>query len=382
MNTMHETAELFSPTDPRRSKGVGVSAVYTRLVAFCIAVHHRRGQARVFGALVVGAVALCVLASARAGVSGGMHSPAEVARVFAAHDLRLTPVVWNLPRGGPTEVAALSSGPLLGGPFDLEVIVWWSVSAAEKDAATPPTALPGLPPDKSFREVRAGNVTASYDLTAATAAKAARVAAALAALADTPTVAEPATGLVPLSSVAQPTRLVNGSGLVRDVADDWWCGLEHLVNGVSARTPECAPWDGANVTVAFGLPISLIGPHKTQPLVVGGRQRPRLVGVTKGTRLNIYSFPFGPVASVSHSAASLVASGVGLRFGGSGVGWSCVPRTAPQHLFCYRTYKAMAESPFLLVYPGERVVKVETLAAPQLDESQPKIPSYTYWFGS
>jgi hypothetical protein len=352
------------------------------LVAFRITIHRLRRHVRVCLALVVGAAALCVLVSARAGVSapGGVHSPAEVARVFAAHDLRLTPVVWNLPRGGPTEVAELSSGPLLGGPFGLTVTVWWSVSAAEKDEATPPLAIPGLPPDKTFREVRAGNVTASYDLTAATAAKAARVAAALTALVATPTLPEPATGLVPLSSVAQPARLVNGSGLVRDVADDWWCGLEHLVNGSSARTPECAPWDGAAVTVAFGLPT--IGPDKTQPLVIGGTQRPRLVGVTKGTRLNIYSLPFGPVASISHPAVSLVAAGVGLRFGGSGVGWLCIPKADPQHLFCYRTYKGMAESPFLLVYPSERVIRVETLATPQLLESQPSPPSYSYWFGS
>ena len=300
--------------------------------------------------------------------------------MFAAHDLRLTPVVWNLPRGGPTDIAGLASAPLLGGPFDLTVTVWWSVSAAEKDEATPLTVIPGLPPDKSFREVRAGNVTASYDLTVATAAKAARVAAALAALAGTPAVAEPPTGLIPLSSVPPATRLVNGSGLVRDAADDWWCGLEHLVNGSSARTPECAAWDGVDVTVAFGVPS--IGPDKTQPLVLGGTQRPRRVGVTTTTRLNIYSLPFGPVSAAPTSAVSLVAAGVGLRFGGSGVGWSCVPKSAPQHLFCYRTYKGMAESPFLLVYPSLRVVKVETLATPQLLASQPNPPSYTYWFDS
>ncbi len=154
-------------------------------------------------------VSLVTVGCGSSKVADRVHSPSQVAQVFAAHRLALYAPGWNFPKPASVYESALAadaSDPLDTNPHHLQlsVTIWWD-DAAAADFANPTRraarsrqfdrALKALfrssANDPHDRTVRVDNVVADYYDDAYTARLVARLKATMAALASAPTVAPP-----------------------------------------------------------------------------------------------------------------------------------------------------------------------------------------------
>jgi hypothetical protein len=295
-------------------------------------------------------------------------------------------VAWTLP-DGPEEIGAVKGAALFGG-FQLQVVVWPTIAAAKKDEAYLATEQQV---DPNRQELRAGNVTASFEATTKTAPKLARVEAAMTQLADLPAVLPLPSGLVPLSVVSGDTRhVVRGSQQTALAQLNLWCGMQTSTFATStsskntyATSPECAPLDSDGVDISFSTPSADNPKHSADhPLDVSSTRPARLVGVAQGSRLNIFAFSYGaPLKKpVTRPTSQPVPPGEGLSFPTSG--WRCAARQTPPNLICYRTKQGRAWAPLVLFVPSRRLVEVETITStPDLFSQQTgPDPLFSYRF--
>ncbi len=263
------------------------------------------------------------------------------------------------------QVADVYGAALFSG-LQLEVVVWPTIMAAKEDETD---ISREQQVDPNYEKLRVGNVTASFDATPKTAPKFARVEAAMKELTDLPAVLPLPSGLVPLSTVSGDTRrIVRGKQQVRMDQLDLWCGMVTTTFATStsstnkyATSPECAPLDSDGVDISFSVPSSDNFKHADHPLDVGSTRPAKLVGVTRGNRLNIYAFSYGAQLKkpVNRPKSQPLPTGEGLSFPASG--WRCAARQTPPNLICYRTKHGRAWAPFVLFFPSKRLVEVETI---------------------
>ena len=311
-----------------------------------------------------------------------LHSPAEAFRVFRADGVPITRLEWMQPRAGAGKLGGvLRSSTMTRTGLLLAVTAWASIDAAQRYEATLPRGpvVFGHAP----HALRVGNVVAAYAFRAVTRASralVARVSAAMSDLAATAGVRPPPDGFVPLATVdGNAATTVDPADSAWFQPYDWWCRSELLYISGKHRgnVPECAPWDATGVDVHLDTP-DLVHYGKRVPVEIKSPTPARRVGTTHGSRLQVYSFRFGPARSVpGRTAASLLSLGQGARFPGSR--WLCAAHAKPSTLVCYRTVGKNAETPIIVLDPGRRQVSVETIAPPHVLNSQGINFEYTFY---
>jgi hypothetical protein len=334
--------------------------------------------------LLIAAGLLATASASSAATPERIHSPEQVRTVFAHHGFVLQGVEWTLPVG-PINLANVKGAALFSG-FQLQVVVWPSIVAAKKDESY---LVAEQQVDPNREELRAGNITASFDATPTVASKLARVQAAMKELTALPAVLPLPSGLVPLSAVSGNTRrVVRGHDQTRLDQLDLWCGMQTWAFATTTSTkntyatsPECAPLDADGVQISFSPPGGENHKPPAHPLEVSSTRPAKLLGVTADSRLNIFAFPYGAPSNKppSRPKAQPLPPGEGVRFPASG--WRCAARRTPPNLICYRTKQGKAWAPFVLFFPTRRLVEVETITnTPDLFSEQLRPPFYSYSF--
>jgi hypothetical protein len=323
----------------------------------------RRTAAVVCSALVAFAgvgVLLWKNQHARPRFEDSIHSPNEVDRAFATNGLRLFGTAWTIPREDATNISGLASEYV---PTSLSVAVWSSVHDAKRDEALSREPATGLLGSRPWPEIRVGNVTVTYD-PSSSAERLARIRAATTSLAAMPSVLPPSSGVFPRNIVAGDTATsVRSNEGVLFQSYAWWCGSNPIYgNGRNpGKSPEidCQPRDTPSVQLTVNNPLD------KQRITVVSQTPGHVVRRLSDSHLLLWAFPFGPTTMRREDEPVDWTLPVGSGATFKNTSFACAAMIVPvDHINCYRTVGSSVETPFVLFYPGVRVMYVESAVAP------------------